>query len=283
MRKLYRRLPKGLRFGLGLALLALLLTGFWLLQGRPCVSAEAAFRQGLRNAAVTPVAAELMVPNPNPERSWLWNSWCVGTDGRNTYGLGVVERRSDLLSFLHVWKPRQGLTSLPVTEGICYMPIRTWSYKLDEANNGWWYDPSLRGTASEAFQNLEDLVLIKATGDHATLDLVLEDLHDEGELLLRGGVYRLQLGKREGDWYFFRFRGCYLPRNSGDDAWEEYERSKDSLPAWEPDVDAARAYFDWVRFYLGDRLEQGTNQPAHFLVTEYDEGGAVLRQVRIQP
>lgn len=288
MRKWYRRIPKGWKLALALTLAALLLTGFWLLQGRPCFSAASAFRQGLRNAAIPAVRMELGLDPEPGDNSWNWDKFGVGTDGERTFGVELSKRSSERFSFLHIWKPFQGVRTQPVTEGICYLPVTTgWTY-LDRAETKWTPDPAgyeEYDRYSDDFPRLRDFILIKAPGDWAKLTLVLEDAEiDDKNGLRKGGVYGLEGERLEGDWYRFTFRDCYLPVNVGGSLnWSDFERQRALLPDWEPDIEASWAYYNWVAAYTQNELEASGVQPAHFELTIYDETGTAVRTVTLEP
>ena len=287
MKKLLHRLPRGLRLGLGLALALLLLTGFWLLQGRPCLSPEAAFRQGLRNAALPVAASEITLPQTDPSQDWNWEEYRLGTDGARIFGLGVYSRSSELLSFLRMWKPRAGVSCRSMKEGVGLLPLRSYAYGLQPVLR--WEmsaEPENRLWMSTELQNLQDCLIVKAPGARVELSLVLEDgTADLDPQLRKGGVYGLEGESLGKGWYRFRFRSCYLPQSIGPAGpeWKEYESLRESLPPWEPDLEAAWAYYEWVRLYCDNRPSDYQLQNGYFEVRVCDERGAVLQNTRIEP
>lgn len=283
MRKLIRKIPKGLRFAFAFALTLLLIVGFWLLQGRPCFSATAAYRQGLRNAAISSsISPE--IPNEN------W-PYLVGTDGETTIGLKVSEHESSLLPFLHVWKPQQGIVSRPVTDGICYLPVRVNGYYLSpvrhsDISSSEVYVSQFDAFRVQALREIAYYILIKAPCDRAELTLVLEDGVVEGEESPRvGGVYALEGEALDSGWYQFSFRSCYLPSFADDNEliWNNFQFLRASLPEWTPSLEAAWAYYEWIRVYSTNRMEVEATQPAHFELKLYNEWGIVTKTVILEP
>lgn len=287
MRKWIRKIPKGRRFAAALALTVLLLTGFWLLQGRPCFTAAAAYRQGLRNAAISSsFSPEISLPIIDD----FPKEYLAGTDGVTTVGLQVQKQESSLLPFLHVWKPLQSVVSRSVTDGICCLPATLSHSSFLSIDRSQSSDPEICQHYFSDFKVAElrenmDHVLIKASGDRVELSLVLEDGVVEGEDSPRvGGIYALEGEALENGWYRFRFRSCYLPSLTDDGLnWNEYEVLRTSLPEWTPSLEAAWAYYEWIRVYLTDCLEIKDTQPAHFELTIYNELGVITKTVILEP
>lgn len=292
MRKWIRRIPKGVRLTAVLALIALFVTGSWLLQGRPHFSAKGAFRQGLRDAAFSASVSPEARLQTEADQEWDGKVYYLGTDGDTAYGLKVFQRESSLLPFLHVWYPSRGIDIGRRTEDVYYFPARVGSSHFDDVYLFSLSDPSKYQADFEAFKTAAhlgkmDQILIKASGARVELSLVLEEamVYWAEDRPRKAGVYALEGVPLGGGWFQFSFRSCYLPSADpgGGQNWSDYEALRDYLPNWTPSLEAAQAYYEWVRVFSEDRLDKEITQPAYFALTIYDETGAIAKIVVLEP
>ena len=179
MRGRWKRMPKALRLGLDLLVVALLLALVWASMGYPCLSAGSAFRRGLRQGGVRAVDPETFVELP-------YGRLGLAVDQNAVFFCPV--RRADL-----GWQPDGSGQRWPALENGYLAPLLMG------------LRPYPGSTTWNLFVN-GPVAAVKADSPRTELTLVLEDWHSwEEDQRYPGGSYPLIQTLEQDGWRFYGF------------------------------------------------------------------------------
>lgn len=253
MKNLWNRRTKAVKLAVDLLLILIILIGVWAYNDYPMPTIGTAYRQAQHNA---------MLPSgSSPE--------LVLTQKRNEYGfysLGVQDETAYCVSLSrHFFWRTDRFQTFPAVDGIFIVPFS--DYRIHNL-----YDES-------DFAELDPALAIKAP-DAASLRIVLsledyypkascETENDTSDTVWAGGTYLLTVEPEENGWFLADFDA--VPRSSG---YRIY------------DSGAFQNYFRWIEHFYRESLYMRTNDPnfsACFIITVYDETGAVIKTVTWEP
>lgn len=283
MKKLFsRRRPAVWKLVLYLGLLGLLLLFFWKLQGRPCFTDAAAFRQALCDAACPGASLETVIAPDSWDHVHPDHELALGSDGERCFlvDLGGYNGNS-LFNLIRRWYAGIACVGVSPKEGYAFIP---YAVEYDHYYDFWRNDP-----ASCSQEELRaTLTMLRESGAGAILVVRAPGADAELSLVLGERSYPLQGRKLEGDWFYFTFPSCYVPRLGQDGSleWAVEDHDAQRKPAWEPELSEVWEYCSWLSDYIIRRfgmykilLAEACIPPATLVLTVYNESGSVIDTV----
>ena len=255
----WNRVPKAAKLALDLLLILGLLYGAWAMLGYPMPTRGTAFRMAQKNAMLPAYYADELLVNGgrlNSSENWDVRPYLLGTSG-DTACRALIYRETI------GWKATKA-RSFPAVDGVFLIPL-PYSFYFDDHQSLSKYGPALA---------------VKLPGA-ASLDISLE--LDEGRSFLYppdeepireyGGTYPMLVEPAENGWFLARF-----------DPNIETE-----LIEVDPELyDAAvNNYCEWISDFLTEFREyeysKDPSRCVRFLLTAYDESGAVIKTLAWEP
>ena len=257
MKKLWNRVPKAAKLALDLLLILGILFGAWAMLGYPMPTSDTAFRMAQKNAMLpTAYEAELLVEGGISNQSWNTRTYLLGTNGdtacrallnRNTLG----------------WTASNACT-FPAVDGVFLVPL-PYSDTFRDAQTLSHYGPALAVKVPNA-ASLEILLELDEGGP------VLWP-PDEEPIRAYAGTYAMLVEPGDNDWFLARF-----------DPYIETEPLRIGSEVYDP---AERNYCDWIVKFLsegqGYEYQKDPSRCVRFLLTAYDETGAVVKTLTWEP
>lgn len=261
MRNLWNRIPKAAKLALDLLLILGILYGAWAMLGYPMPTRGTAFRQAQINAMLPDSYEDELLAEcgeRNSSQGWNIRPYVLGTSG-DTVCRALVYRQTI------GWTARNACT-FPAVDGVFFVPLPYhlyWSSKASEL--------SKYGSA----------LAVKIPGA-ATLEILLEldegcpiDLHPKYQELIRtsAGTYAMLVEPAENGWFLARF--------------DPYIETDPVMIGSEYHDIAEMNYCDWIGDFLAETKEyeyrKDPSRCVRFLLTAYDESGAVIKTLVWKP
>lgn len=259
MKKLWNRVPKAVKLALDLLLILGFLYGAWAMLGYPMPTRGTAFRQAQRNAMLADSYEDELVAEggmSNSGQSWNVRPYVLGTNGDTACRARIYRETVG-------WTAEKART-FPAVDGVFLVPLPYSHYFMDA------YTLSQYGPA----------LAVKIPGA-ASLEILLE--LDEGSDVLypqdqepiraSAGTYAMLVESAENGWFLARF-----------DPYIETEPVRIGPEVYDT---AEMNYCDWIMDFLGEFTEyeysKDPSRCVRFLLTAYDESGAVIKTLTWEP
>lgn len=261
MKKLWNRLPRGLRLALDLAAILILLVCVWAMLGYPALFPGWAYRWGMEDAGLPALEPSLLV---DTEKGQL----ALYEDGETAYLEELQKERFGWTASLR--------RSCPAVDGVLYMPlIWDFEYPYEGKTDLYRYDEE-----REVYvERMIPCFAVRAgQASEATLTLVVARDRDRSHTV--GGSFRLPLLEKKNDWFLFRFdladilAHWRLLDSGGWQEWMDDEENYYTAPY--------NGLIQWMSHY--NRSNEGVLYriaEAHLELTLYDAAGQVLRSVEL--
>lgn len=264
MKRLWNRIPRGLRLALNLLAILILLLSAWAMLDYPLWSPEAAFRSSLEDAGYPALDPELLV---DTERGLQ----CLASDGNYVYRSTVQWER---FGWRGTYQQR-----CPQAEGVPYIAFE-WFFGYGEATV---YDEELEASVPRILP----LFAVKTEAAAASLRLTLGEGHtprynphgpESPPALLERGSFPLQRLETKNGWSVFGFNLAVM---------EPYSIPTIPVGEMRNDYDHFNPPYDilalWMAMYSPSAdFETGGMEPESRLeLTLFDEAMQVIRTVEL--
>lgn len=254
MKQKQKRPRRGLRLIIAGILLLLLFFLGWMTDGRPVLTAGAAFRQGLRDAMLPACSMDTII------QSNLDGIDCFGIGANDKSAFSVPLRGPKTAYFFPelIWWSVPGAREFPAVEGVRYV-------LLDRSNR---WDDELD------FASFNPVVAVKTEGCEAELRLVLDptdpELCGDDTTPYPGGTWVLPIQDENHGWTIFTVDSAVL---SSFHSPEDFEKRE-----------AENQYYNWLMAYMNGELTG--SEPwncGHFELTLRDRSGTEIKTIAITP
>lgn len=303
-----RRQGRIWKLALTLALIALLFSLSWYLQGCPCFSRNAAFRKALRNIGRDGVPVELTIDRRD-------DALCLGTDGQYAYVASIkADEEAKLFDTVVTWQPgslnpRIGYGACawayPTVDGVCFVPgmtdltdyrdFRDAPTEPDENGRIHQHDGEFNENRYKIAKKTYGFVLVRVPAERIEMTMVLEP-RTYISWTAPGGAFAMKTDRLEGDWFRCDFDPEYVPvirynwpGEAGVLGYYDLDNSRRPSAICEredwtgrtgvPDLHEADDYYSSVIRYARGEYDDRVR----FILTAYDKNDEVIQTVTCYP